>query len=172
MCISVGIFSGLAVVASRQLIHSFSRTGLGLSGHKAFLWMTPLLIARFRTGAKIGATAGSMFAAMTAYSLGSNFAGGLIGFPMIGVAAAILDGAADFIEKRKLSGFSIIFILAFAGVAANLVCFNKRLLNPSGHANGSLIADLFLYMLFGMISGVVAAVTVKTISRLKGECKE
>ena len=177
ICISVGIFSGLAVVYSKPLIHCFSRAGLGLSGHKAFLWMTPLLIARFRTGAKVGVSAGAMFAAMTVFSLGANLAGGLIGFPLIAVAAAVLDSVANYIEKKKLSLFSMILLIAFAGVVANLICLTKRMFLPTGISPHSLfgtgmMSRTLLYMFFGSLSGVVAAVTVKTVSRIKGDDKE
>jgi hypothetical protein len=177
ICISVGIFSGLAVVYSKPLIHCFSRAGLGLSGHKAFLWMTPLLIARFRTGAKVGVSAGAMFAAITVFSLGANLAGGLIGFPLIGVAAAVLDGVANYIEKNKVSFFSMIILLAFAGVVANLICLTKRMFGSTGISphnlfGAGMLVRALLYMLFGSLSGIVAAVTVKTLSRMKDENKE
>jgi hypothetical protein len=169
VCISVGIFSGLFIACVKL--------NLGLSGHKAFLWMTPLLIARFRTGAKIGVSAGAMFAAMTVFSLGANLAGGLIGFPLIAVAAAVLDSVANYIEKNKVSLFSMILLLAFAGVVANLICLTKRMFLPTGISPHSLfgagmMSRTLLYMLFGSLSGVVAAVTVKTVSRIKGESKE
>jgi hypothetical protein len=169
VCISVGIFSGLFIACVKL--------NLGLSGHKAFLWMTPLLIARFRTGAKIGVSAGAMFAALTVYSLGANLAGGLIGFPLIAVAAAILDSVANYIEKKKLPLFSMILLLAFAGIVANLVCLTKRMFLPTGISPHNLFGvdgmmfRAFSYMFFGAISGVVAAVTVKTVSHIKGDNK-
>ena len=73
--ISVGVISGLFI--------ALFRLNLGMPGHKAFFWMTPVLIARLRCGCKIGTTAGGLFAALTTYSLGANLAGGAIGMPFI-----------------------------------------------------------------------------------------
>ena len=170
VCISVGIFSGLFIACFKL--------NLGLSGHKAFLWMTPLLIARFRTGAKIGVSAGSMFAAITVFSLGANLAGGLIGFPLIAVAAGVLDAVSNFIDKNKASLFSMILLLALAGAVANLICLTKRMFLPTGISPHNLFGvegmalRALSYAFFGSLSGIVATVTVKTVSRLKGEGKD
>ncbi|MBW8015323.1 MAG: hypothetical protein FVQ82_03985 [Planctomycetes bacterium] len=170
VCISVGIFSGLFIACIKL--------NLGWSGHKAFMWMTPLLIARFRTGAKIGTSAGGMFAAMTAYSLGANLAGGLIGFPLIAVAGGVLDVVANYIEKNKVSLFSMILLLAVAGGLANLICLVKRMFLPAGISPHNLfgadgmMSRALLYLFFGSLSGIVAAVIVKAVSRLKGDSKE
>ncbi|MDD5458718.1 MAG: hypothetical protein PHF37_04950 [Phycisphaerae bacterium] len=75
----------------------------GLPGHKAFLWMTPVLIARLLNKCKIGTTAVGLAAALTTYSLGANLAGGLFGLPVIVIAAAILDWTVNFLEKNKIS---------------------------------------------------------------------
>ena len=168
VCISVGIFSGLFIAAAKL--------NLGLSGHKAFMWMTPLLIARFRTGAKIGVSAGGMFAAVTAFSLNANLAGGAIGFPLIAVAAGVLDTVANYIEKKKVSLFPMIVMLAFAGAAANLICLVKRMFLPTGISPNNLFGAgmmlrTFSYLLFGALSGVVAAAAVKTVSIFKGDNK-
>ena len=54
--ISVGVIAGIFI--------SIFRLKLGMPGHKAFFWMTPVLIARLRGKCKIGATAGGFFAAL------------------------------------------------------------------------------------------------------------
>lgn len=169
VCISVGIFSGLFIACVKL--------NLGLSGHKAFLWMTPLLIARFRTGAKIGTAAGGLFAAMTAYSLGANLAGGLIGFPLIAVAGGVLDAVANYIEKNKVSLFSMILMLAFAGALANLICLFKRMFGAAGISPHNLLGAgmgvrALFYVFFGSLSGIVAAIAVKTVGCLKGRDKD
>lgn len=160
---SVGIFCGLFI--------ALVKLNLGMSGHKAFLWMTPVLIARLRGGCKIGTTAGGMFAALTAYSLGANLAGGIIGMPMIALSGGILDWTVNFLEKHKISGLRMILALGLAGLVANLVCLAKRMILPTG-LNPHFIFGvsgfwfrLISYAFFGMLSGIVASVSVWVIER-------
>lgn len=157
--ISAGIISGLFI--------ALVRLNLGMPGHKAFFWMTPVLIARLRGGCKIGTTAGGLFAALTTYSFGANLAGGVIGMPLIAVAGMILDWTVNFIEKNKFSGSKMIMILGIAGAAANLVCLSKRMILPVG-LNPHFIFGvsgfwfrLCSYAFFGLLSGVIAAISVK-----------
>ena len=86
--ISIGVLCGLFI--------ALVRLNLGMPGHKAFFWMTPLLIARLRGGCKIGTSAGSLFAAITTYSLGANLAGGLLGMPIIVLAGMVLDLSVNY----------------------------------------------------------------------------
>ena len=159
--ISVGIISGVFI--------AFVRLNLGMPGHKAFFWMTPVLIARLRGGCKIGTTAGGLFAALTTYSLGANLAGGVIGMPLIAVAGMILDWVVNYIEKNNISGLSVVLILGFAGAIANIVCLTKRLILPAGinphfilGVSGPWIR-LCSYAFFGLLSGVVASISTKLI---------
>jgi riboflavin transporter FmnP len=156
---SVGVIAGLFIATVRL--------NLGMPGHKAFLWMTPVLIARLRGGCKIGTTMGGLFAAVTAYSLGSNLAGGIIGMPMIALAGAILDWTVNFIEKNKVSGLKMILTLALAGLIANLVCLAKRMILPTGISPHHLFGlstfwfKLLSYAFFGLLSGITAAIITK-----------
>ena len=157
--ISVGVISGLFI--------GLVRLNLGMPGHKAFFWMTPVLIARLRGGCKIGTTAGGLFAALTTYSLGANLAGGVIGMPLIVLAGIILDLTVNFIEKNKISGLLMILILGLAGAAANLLCLAKRMILPAG-INPHFIFGvsgfwfkLFSYAFFGLLSGIVASIIAR-----------
>ncbi|MCP4608654.1 MAG: hypothetical protein GY845_08065 [Planctomycetes bacterium] len=146
---------------------SLVRLKLGMPGHKAFLWMTPVLIARLVGKCRIGATAGGLFAALTTYSLGANLAGGIIGMPMIIFAAIILDWTVNFLENNKISGKAMILTLGLAGLAANLVCLSKRLILPTGLTPHFIIGvsgfwfRFFSYAFFGFLSGIVAALSAK-----------
>ena len=161
--ISVGVISGLFI--------ALVRLNLGMPGHKAFFWMTPVLIARLRGGCKIGTTAGGLFAALTTYSLGANLAGGVIGMPMIVLAGMILDWTVNVIEKNKISGIAMILALGLAGIAANLVCLAKRMILPTGLNPHFIIGisgfwfKLFSYAFFGLLSGIVASISVWLIKR-------
>ena len=154
---SVGVMAGLFI--------ALVRLNLGMPGHKAFLWMTPVLIARLRGGCKIGTTAGGLFAALTTYSLGANLAGGVIGMPLIAIAGLILDWTVNFIEKNKISGLAMVVSLGLAGIAANLVCLAKRMILPTGlnpHFIFGVSAfwfQLFSYAFFGLLSGIVASIS-------------
>ena len=154
--ISVGVLCGAFIAMVRM--------NLGMPGHKAFLWMTPVLIARLRGGCKIGTSAGGLFAAITTYSLGANLAGGVLGMPLIVLAGTLLDWAVNYIEKNKISGAAMILTLGLAGVAANLVCLAKRLILPTGLDPHFIFGvsefwfRLLSYAFFGLLSGVVASV--------------
>lgn len=161
--ISVGVISGIII--------AWVKLNLGMPGHKAFLWMTPVLIARLRGGCKIGTAAGGLSAALTTYCLGANLAGGLIGMPLIVLAGVILDCTVNFLEKNKSSFVVTLLALALAGAVANLVCLAKRMILPTGinphfflGASGPWI-KLFSYAFFGLISGIVASTSVWLIKR-------
>lgn len=157
--ISVGVISGLFI--------ALVRLKLGMPGHKAFFWMTPVLIARLRTGCKVGTTAGGLFAALTTASLGANLAGGVLGMPIIALAGLFLDWTVNFLEKNKISGAAMIFSLAVAGAIANLICFSKRLLSPEGLSPHFILGvsafwfNILSYTFFGFLSGLVAAITAR-----------
>ncbi|MFH1615568.1 MAG: hypothetical protein ABIG61_10860 [Planctomycetota bacterium] len=154
--VSVGVLAGLLIALVR--LH------LGMPGHKAFLWMTPALIARLRSRCRIGAAAAALSTALTTYSLGANLAGGVAGMPMIMLAGLILDGVVNLLEKNRISGIVMILVLGLAAAAANLLCLVKRMILPTGlnpnfiFGVSGLWFKLFSYTFFGLISGIVAAV--------------
>jgi hypothetical protein len=157
--ISVGVMSGLFI--------SLVRLNLGMPGHKAFFWMTPVLITRLRSKCWIGATLGGLFAALTTYSMGANLAGSIIGMPIIVIAAVILDWTVNLIEKKNITGLKMVLFLGIAGAVANLVCLSKRMILPAGLSPHFILGEsgawfrLCSYSFFGLLAGVVAAISVK-----------
>jgi hypothetical protein len=167
--ISVGVMSGLFI--------SLVRLNLGMPGHKAFFWMTPVLITRLHSRCRIGATLGGLFAALTTYSMGANLAGSVIGMPIIVVAAIILDWTVNFIEKTNITGLMMILFLGIAGVIANLVCLSKRMILPAGLSPHFILGvsgtwlRLCSYSFFGLLAGVVAAISIKLKVNKQGNYK-
>ena len=165
LSISVGVLAGLFI--------SVVRLHLGLPGHKAFLWMTPVLITRLRGGCKIGTTAGGLFAALTTYSMGANLAGGLIGMPLIVFAGMILDWAVNGLEKNNVPVAGVILVLGLAGVVANFICLAKRMILPTGlnphvfFGVSGFWFKLLSYAFFGFLSGVVASISAWLMNRKK-----
>jgi hypothetical protein len=156
--ISVGVIAGVFV--------AYVKLGLGLSGHKALFWMTPVLLARLLGKCKAGTTAGALAAAFTCYSLpgGGHMGGGLIGLPLIGVVGIVFDAVIGFAERHQLSRVSLIPLIGFTALLGNLIMFSKRLLNPPGASHAFLGIYygfwfyLFSYALFGLLAGTIAAV--------------
>jgi len=154
--ISVGMIAGVFV--------AYVKLGLGLSGHKALFWMTPVLLARLCGKCKAGTTAGALAAAFTCYTLGGRMGGGLLGLPLIGVVGILFDAVIGFAETRKLSRVSFIPLMGCTAMVGNLIMFSKRLLNPAGTSHAFLGIyygvwfDLFTYALCGLLAGLIAAV--------------
>ncbi len=153
--ISVGVMAGVFV--------AHVKLGLGLSGHKALFWMTPVLLARLLGKCKAGTTAGALASAFTCYTLGGHMAGGLLGLPLIGVVGILFDTVIGYTENHKLSRISLIPLLGGMAMLGNLIMFSKRLLNPAGSSHAFLGIyqgfwfDLFTYALFGLLAGMIAA---------------
>ncbi len=153
--ISVGVIAGVFV--------AYVKLGLGLSGHKALFWMTPVLLARLLGKCKAGTTAGALVAAFTCYTLGGRMGGGLLGLPLIGGVGILFDVVIGYAESHKLSRVSVIPLLGCTAMLGNLIMFFKRLLNPAGSSHAFLGIyygfwfDLFTYALFGLLAGTIAA---------------
>lgn len=161
--IAVGVIAGLFIANVR--LH------LGLPGHKALFWMTPVIVARLLGRCRAGTTAGALSAAFTTFVLGSHLAGGVLGLPLIGFAGIILDAVINFLEKRKMSALLVIPIIGFTAMLANLLCLVKRLLVPLGHAPQLLFGisgfwlKLASYAFFGLMAGLIAAMLACLINR-------
>ncbi len=144
---------------------------LGLPGHKALLWMTPVIAARLAGRCRIGTTAGALTAAFVSIGLGGNLAGDAAGLPLIGAAGALIDACIIQLEKRKTSVFATIMAVAFSAMLANLICCAKRLLVPVGFAPQDVVSGMaFLlrpisYGFFGFLAGLIAAASVYMIRR-------
>lgn len=154
-CAAVGVLAGVAA--------SHARLHLGLSGHRALLWMVPVIVARLTLRSPIGATAGGLAAACTALGVGGHLAGGPAHLALIGLAGALLDAAIGFAERRSLAACWMIPLLGCAGALANLVCFGKRLVSPTllkphlltvGSGTWGTLAS---YAFFGLFAGLLGA---------------
>jgi hypothetical protein len=153
--VSVGIIAGC--LAATLKLH------LGLSGHKALIWMAPVIAARLLGRCRIGTTAGAFTAAFVSLGVGGNLAGGLPGLPLVGAAGALVDACIFRLEKRKTSPLTSIIVIAVAAMLANLICCFKRLLGPTGLAphdvlgGASVLIRMMSYALFGFLAGLIAA---------------
>ncbi len=150
---------------------------LGLPGHKALLWMAPVIVARLMGGCRIGTTAGALTAAFVTLGLGANLAGSALGLPFVGVAGAVIDAFVIRLEKNNASALMTIIAVAFSAMLANLICCAKRLLLPAGIAPQDVFssADFLLrpiwYGFFGFLAGLIAASGVQISRRRKGRKK-
>ena len=165
--VSVGVITGVIIA------QPFLRLHLGLSGHKALFWMTPVLVARLLGRCKAGSTVGALAAAFTAFGLGGHLGGGLIGLPLVGFTGIMFDAAIGFMEKRRVSSWRTIPILGCTAMFGNLVMLAKRLLNPVGGASHTILGlspfwfDLLSYAFFGLLAGIIAAAIALTATRCR-----
>lgn len=170
---------GLVVSLSAGVIAGCLATSLkfhlGLPGHKALFWMTPVIAARLAGRCRIGTTAGALTAAFVSFGLGGNMAGDAVGLPLIALAAAMIDACIIHLEKRKTSTLAAIVAVAFGAMLANLICCAKRLLIPAGLGPHDIVGgeELFLrlisYGFFGFLAGFIAAASVYLIRRRSHE---
>jgi hypothetical protein len=72
--LATGAAAGVGVIAGMFMAHV--KLDLGMPGHKAVFWMTPILIARILGKGKFGTTAGSLSAAFTSIAWGFGGCGG------------------------------------------------------------------------------------------------
>ncbi len=168
---------GLAVSLSAGIIAgclaASLRFHLGLPGHKALLWMTPVIAARLLGRCRVGATSGALTAAFVSIGMGGNLAGSLSGLPLVGVAGVLIDVTVARLEKCKASALATIVAVAFSAMLANLVCCAKRLLLPTGLTPHDIFggADVLMrplsYALFGFLSGLFAATAARLLRSRK-----
>jgi len=159
----IGILAGLFM--------SHVRLHLGLSGHKAFFWITPIVTARLLLRCPVGATVATLGAAFTSLALGGHFAGGVLALPVIALAGGVLDVLIGFAQRRRLAAVWVIPLLGLGGAFANLLCVFKRLAAPPGPFHHYLWAipgfwtDLASYVLCGFFAGLAGAALARGIRR-------
>ena len=159
--ISVGVLVGIGI--------AHVRLGLGMPGHKVFLWMAPIVFARVLARHPVGAAAASVSAATVTLGLGGNFAGNLLLLPLVGVAGGIIDACIAFAERRGLPGYMTVALVGFGGMFGGMVCAVKRLLVPIVHTHVvfglvGVPARLLSYAIFGLLAGLVGATAAVTLS--------
>jgi hypothetical protein len=153
---TVGAAAGLAAAAVR--LH------IGLPGHKALFWLTPVILYRLLCGCRGAGTVAALCAAFGALGWGGNIAGDAVGFPLMGLAGMVVDAAAERLQKRPCSRVQIALTVATAGMLANLVCVFKRMLTVAGPGAHLLFGlpdfpfRVVSYALFGLLAGLTAAV--------------
>ncbi len=163
--LSVGIIAGC--LAAGLKLH------LGLPGHKALLWMTPVIAARLLGRCRVGTTSGMLTAAFVSIGMGGNLAGSLSGLPLVGAAGGLIDVTAAHLEKHKASALTTIAAIAFSAMLANLICCAKRLLLPTGLTPHDIFgeADVLMrplsYALFGFLAGLIAATAAQLLRSRK-----
>ena len=169
------LIASLAVGVIAGLLAAHVRLHLGLPGHKAVFWMTPVLLARLLGRCRAGATAGALAAAFTSLALGGNLAGGLIGLPLVGVAGLLFDTVIGYIEKHKITILMKIPLVALCAMSANIIMLAKRGLGSLGAAPHFLFGvsgfwfELLSYAFFGLLAGLVAVTTAYLIERKRGK---
>jgi hypothetical protein len=163
--LAVGVIAGLLV--------AHLRLNLGLPGHKALLWLPPIIVARLLGRCRIGATAGSAAAGCTTFALGGNLAGGPLGLPLLIVAGIFLDLVISSLESRKVPAWLYVPSIGIAALCANLIGLGKRMLLPAGFGAHLLFNDsgfwfrFCSYALFGLAAGVLAALTACCVRRYR-----
>ncbi len=163
VCVAVGVITGLLVAAVRL--------NLGLPGHKALLWMPPIIVARLLGRCSGGATAAGAALVGTTFGAGGNLAGGFSGAPLILVACVFLDLVIHLLESREIAAWLQVPAVGAAGMFANLICLAKRLAVPSGFGAHLLLNAtgfwwrLCSYAFFGLAAGLTGATVAHGLRR-------
>jgi hypothetical protein len=151
---AVGLLAGLAAGGVRL--------GLGLPGHKALVWMAPLIAARLILRSPVGGSAGALAASLGTMAAGGHLAGAAMHLPVAVMAGGVLDVAVHLIRRCRPGTAWAIPLMGLAGLAANLVMLGKRLLVPSFRLHhflwtSGLAARCLSYAAFGLAAGLVGA---------------
>jgi hypothetical protein len=133
-----------------------------MPGHKALFWIAPALACRLVTRARAGASTSVLGTVVTTFLLGGQLGGGWFMMPLLAAAGATLDAGAWIVERYRYRLIAALPVLAMTGLAANLICFIKRLFDPVGALfSAGDIQDLLVacgyHALFGAAAGIVGA---------------
>lgn len=156
------LLAALVVGILAGLLSAHVRLHLGLPGHKALLWMTPVVACRLVYGFGGCAAAGTLAAGATTLAAGGSFAGSTLYLPLVAAAGAVLDAAVAFARRRRLAWLWTIPLTALAGLVANALCFVHRLGSPwREHLTlwgiSGLWATGLSYAIFGLLAGLIGA---------------
>ena len=153
--------ANLAVGALAGLLTAHGRLGLAMPGHKALLWLTPILVARLLARHPLGATGGATLACCTCFLVGGNLGGGFMLLPLVMLAGGLLDVAVRACRRWSLPVWLSVPLLTAAGAAANVICAAKRLGIGSGRMRAvwgltGPWAQIVSYALFGAVAAIIA----------------
>jgi len=130
--VAEGYLAVMAVGILAGIVTTFARTPIHMPGHKVILWMAPILATRLVTRTRAGTSFGTFSTATTALSLGGRIVGGIAMMSLVVLAGVVLDGAVQFGQRRNFTRWQQVLLLALAGAIGNLICFVKRLFDPTG----------------------------------------
>jgi hypothetical protein len=170
--VAEGYLAVMAVGILAGIVTTFARTPIHMPGHKVILWMAPILATRLVTRTRAGTSFGTFSTATTALSLGGRIAGGIAMMPLVVLAGVVLDGAVQFGQRRNFTRWQQVLLLALAGAIGNLICFVKRLFDPTGaffsvgNFNDMLTAA-GSHALFGFLAGLLGATAGYALLRFR-----
>lgn len=165
--VQLGLLSGLGLVSA--VLHTFLKLRLGIPGHAAVLWLTPILVGRCLTRLRAGGTVASTSAALGIFALRGLSARWP---PMLAVATYWAVGPAlDFYVllvarlvtgERRLSGAVGLAVAAVGGVVANYAHLASKVglavIRPHAPRLGLApgLYELVTYLVFGLLAGLLA----------------
>jgi len=160
----VGLLAGIA--------SAHVRLHLGLPGHKAVLWMTPVIAARLLFRSRVGATGGTLAATFASMASGGPLGAAAAGLPIAGLAGALLDLGIDFVERHRFGAGWSILLVGLAGAGANVAMLGRRLLWPLFESHvlvgtGGIGGRLVSYAVFGLLAGLLGAALARVLARRK-----
>jgi len=164
MSCAVGVLAGVAT--------AHLRLNLGMPGHKALLWMTPLIAMRLVMRWPVAASVGTVSATAACWGVGGNLGGGVGNLPLLLLAGIVLDAAAALCERHRLGGVLTVVLMTGAGGAANVVCMCKRLLLPVHGPHvimgiPALDRYVLFYAGFGLLAGLLGALAARAMLKAK-----
>jgi hypothetical protein len=154
LAIVIGGLAGLAF--------GVTKNPLSLPGHKAVLWIVPVLTVRWVYGCWGSGIVGAMAAAVVAMTFGEAIAGPRMFLPLVLLAGAALEATVAIARGWRLRWWAALPLAALGGLVANVLCFVHRLVGP-WHARHSVLnipgpgGFLLSFAMFGLMSGLIAA---------------
>ena len=158
---------------SAAALHTWARLRLGIPGHSAVLWLTPLLLGRCIAPMRAAGTVSSTSAAVGLYAFGgfSSRWPVLLSFATFWLVGPVLDFCAALVDRFRrgdersgsaFAGWAGFILLPLAGVAGNYAHLAGkvlyRVIRPHtprfGLAPG--LYEVTTYLVFGVVAGLAA----------------
>lgn len=156
-------------------LHTWAKLRLGIPGHAAMLWLTPIIVARCLVPLRGAATVGTTAAALGLYAFHglsprwpmvlSVSTYWLVG-PALDIAVAQFDRLAAALGRSRssLTGPLRFVFVPLAGVVANYAHLVLKILNGviRPHAPrlglGAGAYEVATYFVFGLVAGIMALI--------------